>query len=334
MSRVAAFNLQKCESNWWYNVLFINNYFLNSIDICGGHSFYSSVDMQLFALGLLALCMFASSSRQGLLFSVAMVVFGTWKVAHSAIKYETAFSLFVVNPVPHKIVEFFHYIHMQTSSYMAAYFVGFLLAYARMKGHMSPTLDKRSHHLAFLLILVVVGQAVNVNAMLRNTLDMYPDSLNWLFISVNRIMQLCGAVACFLYIMSFKNAWLASRRQAIEQDPLFESRETLSPFKALCRLCFPLYVCNYLYIRTEFFTRRFLEPTGLFWMFKRLLSSVLLVYVFTIVFQVLLLGPLDAVREHMTKPKQKPASPSNKQQSSVHGIEHGKTEGKTEGKVE
>lgn len=34
-TRVGNFNLEKCEKNWYYNMLFVNNYFLNSIDICG-----------------------------------------------------------------------------------------------------------------------------------------------------------------------------------------------------------------------------------------------------------------------------------------------------------
>ncbi|PNF21710.1 hypothetical protein B7P43_G10358 [Cryptotermes secundus] len=45
---------EECQSNWWTNILYINNYFdINRM--CLGHSWYLSVDMQLFLLSPIVL---------------------------------------------------------------------------------------------------------------------------------------------------------------------------------------------------------------------------------------------------------------------------------------
>lgn len=261
--------------------------------LSGGHSFYNSVDMHLFLMGLVAVFVFSRSERAGVALSAAMIVFGTVKVAHTAYVNETSFSLFVVNPIPEKIVQFFHLIHMQTTSYLAAYFSGILLAFYRLKGYLQPNLVRLQDHVQFVGVMTLAGGGITVNAMLRNTLHVYPDHLNWLFISMNRILQLTSAALFFLYLMSFRSVW-ETRNTGQEQVV-----ESFSPFKALCRLCFPLYICNYLYIRTEFFSRRFLEPAGLFWMMKRLFSSLLIVYMFTVFFQLCLLAPVDVLRDRL-----------------------------------
>ena len=307
--RIADFTLQKCEKNWIYNALFINN-FLRPIDICGGHLFSSSVDMQLFFMGLICIFIFSRSEKVGVWFSIAMIAFGTGKVAYNAITYSTAFSMYVVNMQYHKLEEFLYYIHMQTPSYMAAYFTGILLSYYRMKGHLNPDLSNIKSNLIFLFLTALSAYTVNFNAMMHNTFNLYPDTLNWLFISLNRILQVIAEMFMFTYCMSFKSWWensiFASKTttsSGIESADLEE--ETISPFKALCRLCFPMYICNYLYIRTEFFTRRFLQSGGAFWMIKRLVSSVIFVYIFTIAFHLLLLAPVDSIRQHLTRRRRK-----------------------------
>jgi hypothetical protein len=71
------------------------------------------------------------------------------------------------------------------------------------------------------------------------------------------------------------------------------------------KLTFPLYICNYLYIRMEFFTRRFLSPIGVFWIIKRLTSSFIFIYMFTLVFHLFLMSPLDEMRKHLMKSEKK-----------------------------
>src|SRR5689334_12087711 len=41
---------KNCKAHWLSNLLFINNW-NNAIENCVNHTFYSSIDMQLFAIG-------------------------------------------------------------------------------------------------------------------------------------------------------------------------------------------------------------------------------------------------------------------------------------------
>lgn len=289
-SRVTVFNLAKCQRNWLYNLMFVNNA-LNAIDICSGHAFWSSVDMQLFILGLIALFLFNRSDKVGLGFSLLMIVIGTVKTAYNASVNDTGFSLYDVKTVPHRIVEYFNYIHMPTSSYLAPYFTGFIVAFFRSCGLLSPKLSTHRQTIAFALMTWLAFVTVNFNCSI---VTWYLDSYKWFFITFNRTFQLIGNVMLFLFWMSWKDYWEEGWGRKFRDQGV-----TFSPFKALCRLCFPLYICNYLYVRMEFFTRRFLVSGGGFWIFKRTLSSIIIVYLFAIVFHLLILAPLDALRESL-----------------------------------
>lgn len=48
-NKVAETVTGPCQRNWWAALLFIQNYY-NPEDICLGHTWYLSVDMQLFIL--------------------------------------------------------------------------------------------------------------------------------------------------------------------------------------------------------------------------------------------------------------------------------------------
>lgn len=137
-TRVAEFNNNRCRKNWWLNFLFMNNYFIRAIDICGGHSFYSSVDLQLFILGLICVFIFTKSNRAGLAFCILMIFLGNYKTYVYAVKYETTGSMFISDPIARKISEYFDYIHMATSTYVPSYFMGMIVGYCIHKGYKPP----------------------------------------------------------------------------------------------------------------------------------------------------------------------------------------------------
>lgn len=291
-TRVSEFNLAKCEKNWFYNLLFVNN-FINSIDICSGHSYWSAVDMQLFLVGLIAVYIFSKSETAGVWFSVLLMAAGVMKTTYNSIMYDTGFSLLDVEPDGQKMVNYFHYIHMPTSSYLAPYVAGILIAFARMNGRLIPDLPGVARKTLFYLLVWVAFLAVNYN---DSIVESYAPEQKWLFILINRTFQLLGNILMFTFFMSLKDWWEESYGQRWSQ-----MGETFSPFKALSRLCFPLYICNYLYIRMEFFSRRFLMSGGGFWIFKRTLSTFIIVYLFTIAYHLFLLVPLELIISIVSK---------------------------------
>jgi hypothetical protein len=309
-TRVAEFGLKKCSENWLYNLLFVNNYMLRPVDICAGQSFWTSVDMQLFVIGLIGIYIFAKNETAGICFSISMILFGTLKVAHTAIKYNVPFSMYVVDPSLQQMDDFIHFIHMQIPSYMPAYFAGFLISYARMNGRLHLKVESLTDHAKYLFLTGGLNFLVNVNAMMRNSFGVYPDHMNWLFISLNRVLQLSGSSTIFLYVMALKPEAMKSGTEASDTNNNNQQKQsapqtTFDPFRTLFKLTFPLYICNYLYIRMEFFTRRFLSPSGVFWIIKRLTSSFIFVFAFTIVFHLLLMSPLDEIREYLMRKSEK-----------------------------
>lgn len=314
-TRVANFHHQKCERNWMYNVFFINNYFINGIDICAGHSFWSSVDMHLFLAGLLAMYIFSRSEFAGVLLSIVMITAGTVKVTYDSYAYQTPPALFYVDLDIFKTNEFFTVIYTKTTSYAPAYFAGMLVAYARSKGHLHLNLKGFWRNAFFVWLISDVVYAECFLFSLYNTFRIIDYSTSWIIVGLVRPLFIVGYAMSYIFGCSLKPLWdkLVSSKLSEEekQKPVFH------PFKALCRLTLSLYMCNYLYIRYEFYTRRFLYPNDGTWTLHRMLSSGIFVLLFALLFQILLLGPVDAMREILVNRMRAIRRPNNKQALSI-----------------
>ncbi|KAI1303721.1 hypothetical protein HDE_02213 [Halotydeus destructor] len=127
-TRVADFTIKKCTETWWKNLIFINNWF-PAEDICAGHTYSTSMDFQLFFLGLIATYITVRSVKAGLTFSVTMIIYGWLHTAYNAHTYETTATMYVPDPIPMKVVQYLNYVHMSTPVYMPAYFIGFIVGH-------------------------------------------------------------------------------------------------------------------------------------------------------------------------------------------------------------
>lgn len=295
-TRVANFHHQKCERNWMYNLFFINNYFIDGIDICAGHSFWSSVDMQLFLMGLLVMYIFSKSECTGVLVSIMMMIAATVKITYDSYAYQTPPALFYVDLDIFKTNEFFNVIYTKTTSYVPAYFAGILVAYARSKGHLHLNLKGFWKNAFFLWLISDIFYAQCFLFSLYNTFRVIDYSSSWIIIGLVRPIFILAYAMSFIFGCSLKGLWeekISVRLTEQKKSPVFH------PYKALCRLTLSLYMCNYLYIRYEFYTRRFLYPNNGTWILHRMISSAILVLLFSLLFHILLLGPVDAVRQSL-----------------------------------
>ena len=91
-SRIGQIHVDKCSRTWWKNFLFVSNLWGPSIDIvsliesdksfkyifiqCSGHTFFSSVDIQLFILGFIVIKVLVSYPKIGVAIGAAMIVLG------------------------------------------------------------------------------------------------------------------------------------------------------------------------------------------------------------------------------------------------------------------
>ena len=314
--RVATFNLEKCSKNWWRNLLFINNYSIGAVDICGGHTFWSSVDFQLFVFGLAAIYVFNRSVKAGFIVIAVSSTLANVKILYNSYVFETTPNLFIPFPISVKIPEYLGYIHMQTAVYMPAYFTGFLLSYAMSHHDLIKRLQLNSltAHAKFFLLTQLVFLLININTSLVNVFDAVPAWFKPSIVVINRNTQTIAFSLMILQCLALKpfyNKFWGIR----EEQPLQESGETtgeaadvsqqqqppqsFNPLRAFCRLTYPLYVSNYLVIRSEFFNRRFLESSELFWMLKRSASTLMMLYIVAFAYQICFLSPLDAVRRYL-----------------------------------
>lgn len=115
--------LDNCHKNWWRNVLFITNY--NPVmENCMNHTFWSSIDFQLFFVGLGIILLMKRSTILGI---TAIVVVGlsdfliTGMIAHT---YQTTHAMASHPITVDGVVRYIDYIHNQTTNYLFTFVVG------------------------------------------------------------------------------------------------------------------------------------------------------------------------------------------------------------------
>jgi hypothetical protein len=306
--RIAQFNLQKCSRNWWLNTLFLNNYFIDGIDICGGHTFYSSVDMQLFIIGMIAMHLFSRSQKAGIAFSITMMLVGSMKMALNAITYETTGTLYTPYPSAQKIEQYFSVVTTAMTTYLPAYFMGILIANRHISNPHPKVKTGWLEHIKAIGCICLCQWTQTSVAVAYNVFKFIPPSMSYVVIILTRSLQMFSVALIFEYAMTFKSAWEQNRKQEqkihdAQNNGIADakSKESFSLFRGICRLSFSVYMSNYLYIRTEYFTRRFLMPNHLFWIFHRVISSMIMIYFTAFLFQVFFLSPFDSIRSHVMK---------------------------------
>ena len=140
-SEIADRVAHQCSNNWALNVLFIMNW--NWIlENCATHTFWSSVEFQLFLIGLLAFYLYIKNKKLGIAFCITMGLLDFIVTGYISIKYQTVHAL-AAHPmdakwvgivtdtcnifVYRKVEHYVDYIHQPTTNYLFTYMVGLLL---------------------------------------------------------------------------------------------------------------------------------------------------------------------------------------------------------------
>lgn len=125
--------LTRCSKNWIYNVFFVSN-FLTANEICAPHTFYSSIDLQLFILGCAAILLLYHRPKTGICVCLGMALGGmvyTFKIA----KYhQTQHIAFTSELNLNKTLQYFEKIHINTICHFTNYFIGILIGYLVVQG--------------------------------------------------------------------------------------------------------------------------------------------------------------------------------------------------------
>uniref|UniRef100_A0A0N5AAU6 NRF domain-containing protein n=1 Tax=Syphacia muris TaxID=451379 RepID=A0A0N5AAU6_9BILA len=85
--QLTTYDIDYCKSYWWRNLLYINNFFKMS-EMCMGHSWYLSTDMQIYCFSPLLLIPLALSPIAGGVVTIALVVMSLLSTYLTYNKYE------------------------------------------------------------------------------------------------------------------------------------------------------------------------------------------------------------------------------------------------------
>ncbi|PRD35853.1 UNVERIFIED_CONTAM: nrf-6 [Trichonephila clavipes] len=125
-------SIYPCFQYWWRNILFINNYY-HMRDMCMLHTWYVSVDMQLYLVSILVLLAFLRSEKLGIAISVFIILISIVYSGAITYAYDLMPTLTVAYTDPDDRQLFFFYTYANTLSRAGPYFIGILFGYMMIK---------------------------------------------------------------------------------------------------------------------------------------------------------------------------------------------------------
>ena len=279
-SRVANFVTDKCTKHWWMNLLFINNY-LDTVDICGGSSYYISIDIQLFAFGCFIIPLLVKNTRLAWKVCAVSCALSALHLTYKAIKYEVS-ACIVCSFTPLKISEYLDHVHIATTSYLPAYTVGIFVGYLMVEKKATTQLTSltknifwitcASFTITYLIMLLRIFSNRQIDAFIA--------------VSQRLITPIAwGSLLLFLHSLKKYNPFVqpeldadaSSPRHSAESvdndgntihsdidkvvnedDTFVETKQSpkIDLIKGFSRLLLPLYFTHFLVIRTMWFSQR------------------------------------------------------------------------------
>ena len=270
VTRVGQMIVDKCTETWWKSALFVNNLWGGTLQICSGHTYSLSVDVQLTIVGLFAVILLARKPILGFIYCMIFVVGGTCWLFYSASKNQVPANLMVAHsPSLEEIEAFLTYVHMATSNYVPSYFMGILTGYIVYQGW---TKKIASNHLLMFSVIGILAMAVQHSTILTNTLQIITPDLVPYYIVICRIIVAVECSFTLIWISHFdgdgrppaeekspsENAKVQASKQVNEEDGYY------SYVKGILRSTFAIYMVNYTYIRTDFFISRNVFYTSIY----------------------------------------------------------------------
>lgn len=342
VSRVGKVILDKCSKTWWKTALFMNNLWGPSIEIvscdnlsfkltfgrlfkqCSGHTYSTSVDVQLFIIGLVGVWLLAKRPKVGILYCITWMMVGNLLTFYYATIHKVTPTLMVANnPYIHNLEQFLIYVHMATSSYIPSYFCCILTGYTIHLG-VWKRFSKNINHLMWFMVISVTHLMSAFSPILTNTLNILPEHLNPIFIVTVRTLVMIQAALILIYFSLTSDSNDDVKRKDdqevksgssdvekveqlsyLDQIIRLNDHESYSVLKAFLRLSFAIYMSNYLYIRTDFMTERNLFHTSIYVLIKRIVSSFAFIIIVSVIFHLMFVAPFGNLMHQLKSQKSK-----------------------------
>lgn len=202
---------------------------------------------------------------------------------------------------------------MSPYTYFSNYFSGLLLAFLIQNGF-KLNLPSKRRHFFWLGLAGVIANAAELGPGLFNTLDILGQDSVPLYLIVNRASFTLSIAIFILYVSSLKKQ---DKSVKTVKEKVAKTEETsnhtefswklykefvvqtlTSPLaKALTRLSFSIYLANYYFIRSDFFTSRVVFTNDWYSLTKRIITYFICITLASLLFHVSFVMPFDSLRK-------------------------------------
>jgi len=264
-----------CRSNWWLNLLYVNN-FIETDKLCLIHSWYLSNDWQFFTLSLILFATFYKSRRLTLLL-IASLIAGS-SAATFAITVANEFPPTIVTTSP-AVAErwlFIHSLYYKPWPHLPSYLVGLLAGYLILRKE-SIKLSSTGRNLAWLLSTLLAFALLN---------SIYPWNMG---LQVEPLISGLHS-ATFRTLWAICCAWFVFALSTRPQNPISKFL-SWHGFQITSRLTYCTYLVHPLIIYYHFGCLRERIDSSIYGQFHRFIATLGLSYLFALLLSLLVESP-------------------------------------------
>ncbi|KAJ8909465.1 hypothetical protein NQ315_011234 [Exocentrus adspersus] len=146
---------EPCREYWWTTLLYVQNYVNKNSSMCLGHSWYLSVDMQLYFISPLILIPLYKYSKVGIGIILSGIIASV--ITPFCIAYVTGIPPLMTNVVaPVSLMDYMSYYYLKTHARAAPWFIGLLLGYILSK----IKFENNLRHFKFNKVVAILSWAV------------------------------------------------------------------------------------------------------------------------------------------------------------------------------
>ena len=163
-TQIANHLLDKCTRNAWMNFFFINNMRTAPAN-CIPHTFYSSIDLQLFMIALFIVYLTCKNAKVGILTAVAFVFLGNGLLILATTWNTTSPVMIDAEATVPKTLAYLDYVHFATYGHFSNYMIGIIVGYLIK----NPSLINRHLLRVGMTLAVLISVFIHFGPALHNT---------------------------------------------------------------------------------------------------------------------------------------------------------------------
>ncbi|CAB4059068.1 unnamed protein product [Lepeophtheirus salmonis] len=272
--------VDRCDNNWWTNLLYINN-FINANKNCMGESWYLAVDFQLYLISpFIVWALWKGKKIGGIVFSIAMVLSAAVPAAVTAInEYPFMVTFSIKDP------DWTTGFYTKSWNRTGPYFIGLLFGFLLYK------MDKNEIHFKLKKVFVLVGWTLSTAIALTLIFGLY---YIWP-IDLQCYYSRCFSVVASTFYSAFaRTAWGVMICWVIfvcikGYGGLVNSFLSSHLWAPISRISYIMYL-THVHIQTYFYASRkqtfhFDQALMIYWFFGHIMITMMFSFIISLLFE-------------------------------------------------